>query len=461
VTITIGGTAFAGTPFARPLTAADVSGGSLTTRTAPNGRWEFLSLPPGNYTIIEQQPANFSDGQEQNGDPVVVPVILNDEFSGASLRPTPVNGPFNFGEIRIGSTIGDLNDPSKREFLGSTVNNGVIGTLVNPNSAGTRTANQPLGPAFTATTGTPNVPALLAIGSGPGVQPQVRVFDFATGGEKFRFLAYEPEFTGGVRVATGDINGDGIEDIVTGTGVGGGPRVRAFSGDDGRVLLDTFLFEPSFRGGLFVAVADVNGDGRGDVIAGTEVGGGPRVVAIDAVTGTGLLNFFAFDANQRGGVRIAAADFNSDGKADIVATTGVGVTTRVRVINSATLSTIADFAPYEAQYTGGVYVASADITGDGVPDILVSADVGGGPRVQVFSGTTFTMLNKFFAYDPAFTGGVRVATANINGDSKADVVLVPGPGQGARVRILRGADLTAVEDFFGLDPDQTGGAYVG
>src|SRR5262245_49214825 len=67
-----------------------------------------------------------------------------------------------------------------------------------------------------------NMPsAVLATGAGPGGGPHVRVLD-AAGIEVAGFFAYQPNFTGGVRVATGDITGDGVEDLVTAPGPGGG-----------------------------------------------------------------------------------------------------------------------------------------------------------------------------------------------------------------------------------------------
>jgi protocatechuate 3,4-dioxygenase beta subunit len=454
VAITISGTAFAGTPIARPITAADVPGGSLTIVTNGAGRWEFPVLPPGNYTFVETQPRAFQDAREQNGDPQTSPIITNDQFAGVLLRPFPIGGPYNFGEIDPNET-----DGGKRDFLGSTVP-GTNSPIVVPD--GDRPLLQlPLAPSYPIRSGNVNTPTFVAYGSGPGATPLLRVFDYATGTEKFRQFAYESTFLGGVRTATGDINGDGIEDIVTSTGPGGGPRIRAFSGDDGRAIVDTFVFESTFRGGVFVATGDVNGDGRADIIVGAEIGGGPRVRAFDGVSGAELMNFFAFDSNQRGGVRVAAADFNNDGRADIVATTGVGVATRVRVINAATMATLADFAPYEAGYTGGVFVAAGDVTGDGTPDIVVGSDQGGGPRVQLFSGSTFTQVNNFFAFEPTFTGGVRVATADLNNDGRAEVIVAAGPGGAPRSRIYQGPTLTPLEDFYPFDPEFIGGSYVG
>ena len=58
-------------------------------------------------------------------------------------------------------------------------------------------------------------------------------------------------------------------------------------------------------------------------------------------------------------------------------------------------------------------MAAADLTGDGVAEIITGAGPGGGPHVRAFSlaGGASTEVASFFAYDPAFTGGVTVAAA--------------------------------------------------
>ena len=93
------------------------------------------------------------------------------------------------------------------------------------------------------------------------------------------FYAYDPSFTGGVFVAGGDVNGDGIAEIITGTTRAGGP-VRVFTiGGPGRVaeLTSFFAYFPAFEGPVRVAAADVNGDGLADIITGAGPGGGPHV----------------------------------------------------------------------------------------------------------------------------------------------------------------------------------------
>ena len=61
------------------------------------------------------------------------------------------------------------------------------------------------------------------------------------------------------------------------------------------------------------------------------------------------------------------------------------------------------FFAFDPAFRGGVHVALGDVTGDGEPDIVVGAGPGGGPHVRVFDGVTGADVRSFFAYqcDPA------------------------------------------------------------
>jgi hypothetical protein len=99
------------------------------------------------------------------------------------------------------------------------------------------------------------------------------------------------------------------------------------------------------------------------------------------------------------------------------------------------------------------------------PIFVTGAGPGGGPHVQVFDGKTGKPLFGFFAYDPQFTGGVRVSAADVNGDGVADVITAPGPGSGPHVRIFDGAalrtqSLVELFGFMAYDVAFSGGVYV-
>ncbi len=102
--------------------------------------------------------------------------------------------------------------------------------------------------------------AIIVTGAGEGGGSHLRVFDAATGAVLFEFLVYDPAFTGGVRVAAADVNGDGVPDVITAPGPGGGPHVRVFDGaalQAGQVveLFGLFAYNPAFTGGGYIAAA--------------------------------------------------------------------------------------------------------------------------------------------------------------------------------------------------------------
>jgi hypothetical protein len=70
---------------------------------------------------------------------------------------------------------------------------------------------------------------------------------------------------------------------------------------------------------------------------------------------------------------------------------------------------LASYFAYAPTFTGGVRVSVVpDVNGDGLADVVTAAGPGGGPHTKVYSGTSATVLDSFFAYDPAFLGGVFV-----------------------------------------------------
>jgi len=307
-------------------------------------------------------------------------------------------------------------------------------------------------------------PPIEAVGSGPGGAPEVKVYD-ANGVLRTSFLAYDAGFRGGVRVAVGDVNGDGVPDVVTAAGPGGGPHVKVFDGAAllggvARELESFFAYDFGFRGGVNVAVGDVNGDGFGDVITGADAGGGPHVKVFSGADGSQLASFFAYDPGFLGGVRVAAADIGDTGAADIVTGAGAGGGPHVKVFDG-TGAVVQSFFALDPTFTGGVTVAAGDVNGDGKDDIIVGSGAGGMPQVRVFDGTNDQMLSNFLAFDSAFAGGVQVAARDLTGSGKADIIAGAGPGGGPHVKFFDGQTNATAESFFAFDPTFLGGVFVG
>ena len=311
-----------------------------------------------------------------------------------------------------------------------------------------------------------------ATGADAGSPPEVRLYD-PTGAERFAGLVFDPNFGGGVRVATGDVNGDGIPDVIVGTGPGIATRVRVISGANGIELFSVAPFEAAFTGGVYVAAGDINGDGKAEVVVTPDDGGGPRV---KVYTGNGfsvIADFLGIDDLAfRGGARAALADINGDGKYDLLIAAGLGGGPRVAAYDGATLTTgrkklFNDFFVFEPTVRDGVNLAGGDVDGDGFADVVVSGGPGGGPRVFILGGAELLLgqqkqLANFFAGNPDDRSGVRVTVAEIDNDDHADVVTGLGTPAGPRVNRYQGATIPLNGQPLGLSEfDPFPGVFTG
>jgi hypothetical protein len=255
-------------------------------------------------------------------------------------------------------------------------------------------------------------------GTGPGVAARVRILDGATGAELFALDAFEPSFLGGVYVAAGDLSGDGHPDLVVTPDEGGGPRVRVFSGRDYSLVADFFAIDdPNFRGGARAGVGDLNGDGVGDLLVSAGFGGGPRVAGYDGRSVGGspvklFADFFAFEDTLRNGVYLAVGDVTGDGFAELVVGGGPGGGPRVSAFDGRTLAggggaarTIDFFAGGVAN-RGGVRVALKNLDDDAHADLIAGAGSGAGSRVTAYAGKGLAAGTQDVLTDgEAFPGG--------------------------------------------------------
>jgi hypothetical protein len=185
------------------------------------------------------------------------------------------------------------------------------------------------------------IPDIIEVGT-PGLPPFVRVSDGKTHAILLYFFAYGASFRGGLNFGLGNFTGDCVPDIVTGPGTGGGPDVKVFDGKTGAVLKEFFAYAPSSTGGVRVAVGDVNGDGYPDIVTGAGPGGGPHVKVFNGKTLATLASFFAFDPLFTGGVLPAVQDVNGDGHGDIIVKAYLPNLVETKVFDGQTLKVLSD-----------------------------------------------------------------------------------------------------------------------
>jgi len=246
-------------------------------------------------------------------------------------------------------------------------------------------------------------------GAGFGGRPAIAVLNSQTGQVMEAFWAFDPAFTGGVFVAVQDTNGDGILDIIASAGPGGGPEVRIFNGNGLTVLRSFYAYAEDFTGGVSVASIDFNNDGILDLITGAGPGGGPHVKVYDGATNAIISQWFAYPVSFTGGVFVAAGDIGNDGNIEVVTGAGQGGSPIVAVWDPYTGALLAQFMAYAEDFVGGVRVGINDGNSDGIADIVTGAGPGGAPQVNVFNFPALDLLFSFYSGEPANTGGVYLS----------------------------------------------------
>jgi len=210
-----------------------------------------------------------------------------------------------------------------------------------------------------------------------------------------------------------------------------------FSGSKYTTSKDRKLYGVS---GVNTAVGDIDGDGKADIVAGLAAGSSnPAEVAAYRADGTLIEGSDFIALSTMYGATLAAADFDGDGKAEIVAGAGAGsrnpATVRVFSYDSGTIiDTGVNFNAFTVK--GGVNLAVGDIDGDGIPELITAAGANSyaSPEVRVWKIDTSGGQGHWSILDTgihivAFSGryGASVTTGDLNGDGISEIIAASGP----------------------------------
>jgi hypothetical protein len=233
-------------------------------------------------------------------------------------------------------------------------------------------------------------------------------------------------------VAVGDLNGDGKPDLA----------VANFNSDTVSVLLNTtapgaatstFALQQTFSTGAkpdCVAIGDLNGDGRPDLAVTNFNAANVSVLLNTTAPGATTPTFAAQQAFATGTnpFSVAMGDLNGDGRADLAVTNSASSTVSVLLNTTAPGATTPTFAAQQTFATGNnpVSVAIGDLNGDGRPELAVannnSANVSVLLNTTVPGATTVT-----FATQQTFSSGtnpVSIAIGDLNGDGRPELAVV-------------------------------------
>ena len=289
----------------------------------------------------------------------------------------------------------------------------------------------------------------LICGAGAGGGPRVIVFDGKTNFTTVLqdFFAFDPSFRGGVDVAGADFNVDGFADIVASAGPGGGPEVRVFDAKTLNVLTQFYAYDPSFSGGVTVATGETDGSGFPSLITGAGPGGGSHVeiwrnALMYAIGSTPILpgaqtistftltgEFYAYELAYTGGVNVSTGLVGgmSQGGFDRIITGTMNGAPLVSVWQamdnmdpfpmSATpqsdYTMQSSFFAFNSNDTNGVFVGAVD--GSTGSDLIVTQGKGSNvlQRYSFLPGTEApTFEDEFSPFPIGFLGGISLGGTN-------------------------------------------------
>lgn len=230
------------------------------------------------------------------------------------------------------------------------------------------------------------------------------------------FFAYDSDYRGGQTVVRYDLDRDGKLETV----IASDTEVQIFN-NNGEQTAGFFPYTENYNLGINLAVGDLEGDGSVEIITGAGYGGGPQLRIFN---NDGVLihpGFFAYDESFRGGVHVAVGDVNNDNKLEIITGAGKSGGPHVRVFSKDGVSLNPGFFAYGKAFRGGVYVAAGDVDGDGRAEIITGAGPSGGPHVRVYNGEG-ELENEFFTGSIFDNTGVKITVSDVDGDGRDEIV---------------------------------------
>ncbi|WP_227255065.1 beta strand repeat-containing protein [Frigoriglobus tundricola] len=288
--------------------------------------------------------------------------------------------------------------------------------------------------------------AAATAGAGSGT---VTVYDPLSGALVAQFQPFGA-YAGGVKVAVGDVNGDGYSDLIVMAGPGAlNGLVEIYSGRD-LSLMSTYFAFPGYQGAFNIAAGDLTGNGVADVIFSTATGG-DFVFAYAGASNTFIVPVFSAFGGFTGGVTIAAGDLTGIGRDEIIVGTASQVGAAGVFNQYGQLLQPYYFAPIPMN---GVNVAAGDLNDSGHDDLIFGAK--DSTLVLTYDGESQGLMGYFFAL-PGQPYGVTVATVDPTGDGYADLV-IGFTGNVSAIALFTGLSFQ-LADVYG-QPSGAGGVNV-
>lgn len=241
---------------------------------------------------------------------------------------------------------------------------------------------------------------------------------FRPEGDRVRngFFVFDDRYKGGAEIGLIDLDNNGKKDLIVVTG----NKLEAWR-DDGQRFMKKYPYTVNYPGKLRVATGDLNEDGLFEVYVAPEPG---QALPIKVYTRHGRQmkrDWYPFGEGYAGGYTLAVRHQDGRRNNELVIGTGANSSPAVRIFDRH-YDFITEWAPFDSSVRGGVNVATGDLDADGSEEIVVGAGEGSGPRVRVYGARGGLLYSEFTAYSSFTQPGVDVRAVDVDFDGKDDIV---------------------------------------
>lgn len=238
-----------------------------------------------------------------------------------------------------------------------------------------------------------------------------RIYNYSGVQKRSGFFSYLSSFPGSAAIITNFSEGDNELDLSANAG-------RINISKDGKILRSFEAYNKAYKNALNLA-AYYNNSAYQLILAGARDTGGPQVRLFSS-DGKLKNSFFAYDKNSRGGVNLALADVDGDGELEIITAPGEGSEPLVKIFSLAGKLKNSFFA-YDKKFKGGINLAAGDFNNNGVSEIITAPAKGGSPQIKIFDSRG-NLQKSFFAYDPSYRGGVSLSVSDMDEDGALEIL---------------------------------------